>query len=88
MCWFPDVITEVWHAEKWCKTFDSAILAPMYDDEHSQHYYINELACTRNGNYVIPIQWVNRQGKMHADAFTVILDNEVRCGCIIYSAAY
>jgi hypothetical protein len=89
---YPEIpdgpITEVWHAEKWRKTFDSAILAPMYDNEHGRHYYINELARTRNDNYMIPIRWVNRQGKMHADAFTVILDNEVRCRCIIYSAAY
>jgi hypothetical protein len=52
----PDeVITEVWHANKWQKGLDSATLASMYDDEHGQHYYINKLAQMKNGEYIVPI---------------------------------
>lgn len=74
---YPEIpdgpITEVWHAKKWRKGLDPVTLAPMYDDKHGRHYYINELAHMQDGEYVIPVRWVKQQGRMYADAFRVKL---------------
>jgi hypothetical protein len=79
---YPEIpngaITEIWHAEKWRKDLDSANLAPMYDDLHGKHYYINELARLKNRDFVIPMRWVKWRGRVHADVFRVTFDEEVR----------
>ncbi|KIM81307.1 hypothetical protein PILCRDRAFT_89258 [Piloderma croceum F 1598] len=42
---YPEIldspITEIWHAEKWWKDIDPTNFAPMYNDWHGRHYYIN-----------------------------------------------
>ena len=75
----PDgVISEVYHAQKWRKDVDRHILSPMYDGG-SRHYYIDELARLKNGDFVIPLRWLeDNEGNVLADAYTVTLDDEVR----------
>lgn len=79
---YPEIaegsITEVWHAEKWRKDLDPAILAPMYDDLHGRHYYVNELARLKSGEFVIPVRWVKWRGGQHADTYRVSFNKEVR----------
>jgi len=42
------------------------------------HYYIDELARLKNGNFIIPVRWLeDDDGGVFADAYTVIFDNQV-----------
>ncbi len=49
----------------------------MYDSA-TQHYFIDELARLKTGNFVIPIRWLeDKDGNVFADAFSVIFDAQV-----------
>ncbi|KAJ7635602.1 hypothetical protein DFH06DRAFT_1336620 [Mycena polygramma] len=68
------IIREIWHAEKWCKQMNLDSLSPMYNAGAS-HYYVNEVALLKNGNFVIPVRWVKFRGKIYADAFKITFDD-------------
>lgn len=68
------IIREVWHGQKWRKDMDLSLLSPMYD-AGSKHFFVNELARLKNGDFVIPFRWVIFQGTVYADSFKVIVDN-------------
>ncbi|KAK7027218.1 hypothetical protein R3P38DRAFT_2623909 [Favolaschia claudopus] len=70
-----NIVREIWHGQKWRKNMELSNLSPMYD-AGSAHYYVNELARLKNGNLVIPIRWVKFRGKIFADAFSVVLDDQ------------
>lgn len=71
------IISEVYHAQKWRKDVDRHTLSPMYD-AGDRHYYIDELACLKNGNLVIPMRWLeDDDGGVFADAYAVTFDNQV-----------
>ena len=56
-------------------------LTPMFvDDKSGQHYYVNEIAQLVTGSFVIPKQWILREGKMHMDGYDVKPVNNV-CVC-------
>jgi hypothetical protein len=43
-----------------------------------RHYYIDELARLKNGNFVIPIRWLeDNDGKVFADAYAVAFSDRV-----------
>ncbi|KAF7296426.1 hypothetical protein HMN09_01113000 [Mycena chlorophos] len=67
------VIREIWHAEKWRMGMDLDMLSPMYDAGRA-HFYVNELARTRDGSLVVPIRWIICDGEIQADSFTVSIN--------------
>jgi hypothetical protein len=75
----PDgIISEVYHAQKWRKDVDRHTLSPMYDGGN-RHYYIDELARLKNGDFIIPVRWLeDNDGKVFADAYPVTFDDQVR----------
>ena len=72
------VISEVYHAQKWRKDVDRHTLSPMYDAGNC-HYYIDEVARLKNGNFIIPVRWLeDEDGNVCADAYAVTFDHHVR----------
>ncbi|KAJ6528825.1 hypothetical protein B0H19DRAFT_1214565 [Mycena capillaripes] len=71
----PDdgVVREIWHALKWQKNIDLDVLSPMYN-AGTAHYYVNELARLKNGDFVVPDRCLMYRGKVHADAFVVAVN--------------
>ncbi|KAF9464228.1 hypothetical protein BDZ94DRAFT_1355980 [Collybia nuda] len=68
------VISEVWHAEKWRRDLDCHILSPIYE-VRPKHFYIDEIAQMKNGDFVIPLRWVeDSTGAIWADAWRVEFD--------------
>ncbi|KAJ6611334.1 hypothetical protein B0H10DRAFT_2192987 [Mycena sp. CBHHK59/15] len=76
---YPEIpdgpVSEAWHAQKWRREIDRDTLTPMIVDGY-RHFYVDELARLRDGSFVIPLCWVICKGKMHADAFTVTVDQQ------------
>ncbi|KIJ94946.1 hypothetical protein K443DRAFT_639947 [Laccaria amethystina LaAM-08-1] len=71
------VISEVYHAQKWRKDVNPHTLSPMYDAGNC-HYYIDEVACLKNGTYVIPVRWLeDEDGNVCADAYAVVFDHQL-----------
>ncbi|PPQ93847.1 hypothetical protein CVT25_013556 [Psilocybe cyanescens] len=71
------IISEVYHAQKWRKDVDRHTLSPMYDTGN-RHYYIDELARLKNGNFIIPLRWLeDNDGNVFADAYPVTVNDEL-----------
>ncbi|KDQ53223.1 hypothetical protein JAAARDRAFT_49941 [Jaapia argillacea MUCL 33604] len=72
------IITKIWHGEKLCKEVPLHQLCPHYIDESGKAYFVDEFARLRNGQFIIPKRWRQRENdKYIADGFAVIcISNE------------
>ncbi|KAF7310182.1 hypothetical protein MIND_00391800 [Mycena indigotica] len=62
-------VSETWQADRW-KEFTPSQLTPMFS-RGNKRFFINELAQCFDGQYVIPLTLVIRNGVLHTDAFVV-----------------
>jgi len=80
---YPEVtstIIESWQAGKWLDEVALDELTPMWADwQHSpdRHFYVNEVARTRDGGYLVPRRWVIHNGEEYAEAQLVSIDGLV-----------
>ena len=80
---YPEVtstITESWQAGKWLNEVSLDELTPMWADwqrSPGRHFYVNEVARTRNGEYLVPRRWVVYNDEECADAQPVSINNQV-----------
>ncbi|KAF9779424.1 hypothetical protein BJ322DRAFT_1167239 [Thelephora terrestris] len=73
MCLYPEVtssISESWQAGKWRDEVPLDELSPMWADWESspeRHFYVNEVACTKAGKYILPKRWIVVNKKEYAE---------------------
>jgi hypothetical protein len=47
-------------------------MSPMYDAKNRKHYFIDEPACLRDGQIIIPVQWLeDESGVVYCDAWEI-----------------
>lgn len=83
---YPEVTTtiaEFWQAEKWVHEVALDELTPMWADwqcSPDRHFYVNEVARTRDGRYLVPRRWIIFNGEEYAHAQLASVDDRVRPG--------
>ena len=61
---YPEVtslVSESWQTGKWRDEVPLEELSPMWADWENapdHHFYVNEVACTKAGQYILPKQWI------------------------------
>jgi hypothetical protein len=68
-------ISEAWQATRW-KEFKPSERTPMYA-RGLKHFYIDEVCRLNNGQLVLPLAWIKRDGKLSADCLLVTITMEV-----------
>lgn len=64
-------VSEAWHGSKWNEELGPDQLTPMAIGHERQHFYVNELARTREGQFVIPLKWFILDGRLCCDSWRV-----------------
>ena len=83
---YPEVtstIAESWQAGKWVNEVTPDELTPMWADwqrSPDYHFYVNEVARTRDGRYLVPSRWIIYNGEEYADGQLASVDDRVRQG--------
>lgn len=52
-----------------------------WETDSHRHYYVKELASTSNNKYVIPVRWIEFDGTIYAEAYSVAYSPQVRQMC-------
>ncbi|KAF9786365.1 hypothetical protein BJ322DRAFT_1099898 [Thelephora terrestris] len=64
MCLYPEIISSIsepWQTGKWCNEVPLDELSPMWADWEKfpeRHFYVDEVARTKAGQYVLPKRWI------------------------------
>lgn len=66
------VVNEVWQASKWADELGPDHLTPMAKGLKKQHFYVHELARTKDGRYFIPKKWFTIKDKLHCECNRVL----------------
>ncbi|KAJ7827689.1 hypothetical protein B0H14DRAFT_3144540 [Mycena olivaceomarginata] len=69
-----DIVSESWQAEKYVKEIEDDDLSPMWanwDGASHRHFYIKELAQSKDGKYHVPLKWIIYKKQVHCDAYLV-----------------
>lgn len=69
-------VSETWHGTKALHEAGYDRLSPMVI-HGCQHFYVNELALCKDGEYAIPLRWVSLDGVLHGECIAVD-EQEVR----------
>lgn len=67
-------VSEPWHAGKWVEETPPDLLEPMWadwEDNPWRHYYINELAQTLDGGYVMLQRWIVVNKQLEVEVYFV-----------------
>lgn len=62
-------ISEAWQAERW-KEYAPSERTPMYASG-TRHFYIDEVAELEDGQLVMPVAWIKRDGQLFAHSRAV-----------------
>lgn len=80
---YPEVassISESWQAGKWRDEVPLDELSPMWADWETspdRHFYVDEVACTKEGKYILPKRWIVIDGKDCAEGHPVYFTERV-----------
>ena len=64
-------VSEACEADRWAKEMDSDQLSPMVIGPRSEHFYVHELAITRQGLFLIPLKWIYVDQQLCGDCWEV-----------------
>lgn len=90
MCLYPEVtssISESWQTGKWCDEVSLEELTPMWADWKNapdRHFYVEEVACTETGQYILPKRWIVANNQEFAESHPVYFSQRVsrtECPC-------
>ncbi|KAJ7857220.1 hypothetical protein B0H13DRAFT_2237721 [Mycena leptocephala] len=79
---YPEITTTVsesWQAEKYVKEIEDDDLSPMWanwDGASHRHFYIKELAQSKDGKYYVPLKWIIYKKQVHCDAYLVTKETD------------
>jgi hypothetical protein len=70
-------VSQSWQAAKWTKEIDFDDLTPMWadwDNAPHQHYFVKELAQTADGDFVIPVRFIQYKKFVYVDVYATDLE--------------
>ena len=85
MSLYPEItssISEPWQTGKWCNEVPLEGLSPMWADWENapeRHFYVDEVACTKTGQYIFPKWWITVDQKECAEGHPVYFSERVSC---------
>lgn len=80
---YPEVassISESWQAGKWRDEVPLDELSPMWADWETspdRHFYVDEVACTKAGKYILPKRWIVVNKKECAEGHPIYFSERV-----------
>jgi len=80
---YPEItssINESWQTGKWCNEVPLEELSPMWanwETAPDRHFYVEEVACTITGQYILPKRWIVIDKKEYAEGHPVYFSQRV-----------